>query len=912
MDETSAVTPTNVPLAWNEVITEYPRHQCIHSLFEEQAALTPNETAVEFGNEVITYRELNRMADQIAGVLRSRQLAPGTRVAVCQERSLELVPALLGILKAGGVCVPINLGYPDERLRFLLDDASVQYAIGNGGQRSTFLRLGAPIEFIDVRALPPVECRDSSTAITANSPAYILYTSGSTGVPKGVIVNHRAVVRLVRNTNFVTIAPEDVFLQLSQVSFDVGLFEIWGPLLNGARVAVGPPAEPSLADIDDLIQRHRVSVLWLSAGLFHAMVDERPRALARVRQLITGGDVVSARHVKKALAAMNGGCLMAGYGPTESTTFSTFFLVTRDTPINGSVPIGKPIANTSVYILDAELRPTPIGQIGEIFVGGDGLALGYLNRPELERERFIANPFSSEDGARLYRTGDLGRFSSSGDIEFCGRIDHQVKVRGYRVEPAEIEATAMRLAEIAQAIVIAVPNQFGEKILVCHYVPAPGRDASQEQLRAHLSAVLPAYMIPSHYRRWDAFPLNTNGKVDRHKLVDAGVTSEAAVAPESEGLGEIERTLLGMFRSVLDRNDLGIDDDFFASGGHSLAAARLFAKIEAQLGKRLPLVTMFEAPTIRQLAMILRDKEWSPKWSPLVPIRANGTRRPLFLVHAIAGNVLNYKRLDAHLPANQPIYALQAAGLRDRRMETTTIEEVARTYLTELRSVQPEGPYYLGGFSSGGVVAYEMAQQLVRAGQDVATLLLFDTSVEPTAAALFRSGRFRRAALRAVRAFWWNLGYLMRTGPRSFVQRKAHNFFLNLRIMLYQIQSAYTKALGIPPPASFLTVEEVFIRALEEYVPEPYAGRAVLFRTEDSHSYDPDNVATWNKLFRRGLDLADVVGDHETVFEEPQVKGLAKAIASYLEGGASEPGSLGTASVAPINLSMTAAQSRIA
>lgn len=890
MNETSTVTPGTVPIAWNQVITDYPKHRCIHSLFEEQVALTPNEVALEFGDETVTYTALNRMADHIASVLRSRQLAPETSVAVSQERSPELVAALLGILKAGGVCVPINLGYPDERLRFLLADASVGYAIGNCEQRSAFTRLDHEIEFIDLKALPPPEWRDSGAAITSESPAYILYTSGSTGVPKGVVVRHRSVVRLIRNTNYVTITPGDVFLQLSPFSFDGSIFEIWAPLLNGARLAIAPAAELSLADIGDLIDRHQVSILFLTSGLFHAMVDERPRSLAKVRQLIAGGEVLSARHVRKALAAMDGGCVINGYGPTESTTFTCCFRVTRDTPINGSVPIGKPISNTSVYILDSELRPAPIGQIGEIFIGGDGLALGYLNRPQLERERFVTNPFASEGGARLYRSGDLGRFTSSGDIEFCGRIDNQVKVRGFRIELGEIEAVAMRLEEIGQAVVVAVHDHFGDNVLVCHYVLAPGCDAAQKELPAKLSAVLPAYMIPSQYRRWDAFPLTANGKVDRRKLGEPSTPTQPDVAPESEGLDDIERALLQMFCCLLERDDICIDDDFFASGGHSLAAARLFAKIEEQFDKRLPLVTLFDAPTIRQLARILRDKEWSPKWSPLVPIRANGTRRPLFLVHAIGGNVLNYKRLDAHLAPNQPIYALQAAGLQDRRMDITTIEEVARTYLTALRSAQPEGPYYLGGFSSGGVVAYEMAQQLVRAGQDVAILLLFDSSVEPSVVALFHSRRFRRATLRALRAFWWNLGYLMRTDPWFFVQRKAHNVFMNLRIMLYRIQSACANVLRAPSPASILTVEEVFIRALEEYVPAPYVGRAVLFRTKDSDSYDPDYVCTWEKLVRRGLDVVDVVGDHESMFEEPQARTLANAIANYLDGGASEPG----------------------
>lgn len=893
MAETSTVTLGNVPAAWNEVIAEYPKHKCIHTLFEEQAALTPNAIALEFGNRTVAYSELNRMATRIAGVLKRRQFAPRARVALSQERSPELVAALLGILKAGGICVPINLSYPDERVRFLLADASVQYAIGSGDQRSAFTRLGSEIEFIDVHALPRTQCHDSAVAISSDSPAYILYTSGSTGVPKGVILCHRSVVRLVCNTNYVTISPNDVFLQLAPFSFDGSIFEIWGPLLNGARLAIAPAGDPSLADIADLIDHHQVTVMFLVTGLFHAMVDERPRTMAKVRQLLAGGDVMSARHAKAALAAMEDGCVINGYGPTESTTFASYFRVTRDTSIEDSVPIGKPIANTSIYILDSELRPLPIGQIGEIFIGGDGLALGYLNRPDLEGERFIANPFSSESDSRLYRSGDLGRFTSSGDIEFCGRIDNQIKVRGFRIEPGEIEAAAMRLEQIRQALVVAVRNHFGENILVCHYVLVPGCHVAQEQLRAHLSATLPAYMVPTQYRKWNEFPLTVNGKVDRRKLVDTGIGSQPSVAPGPEELGEIERSLLQMFCHLLGRDDISVDDDFFTSGGDSLAAARLFAQIEEHFDKRLPLVTMFDASTVRQLAVILWDEKWSPNWSPLVPIRAYGTEPPLFLVHAIGGNVLNYKSLADHLATNQPIYAFQSGALKDRRMDTTTIEQVARTYLAAMQSVQPQGPYCLGGFSSGGLVAYEMAQQLVRGGQHVAILLLFDSFAEPSVKALFRSHRFYRAALRVAHAFWWNLGYLMRTNPRAFAQRKAHNIAMNLRIMLYQIQSACAYLLRAPAPTSFLTIEEVFVRALEKYVPQPYAGHAVLFRTKDSGSYDPDNVHAWDRIVRHGLDVVDVLGDHESMFKEPYAKSLADAISHYLHGGTSELDVLG-------------------
>jgi amino acid adenylation domain-containing protein len=878
-----------IPLSWNLARSEYPKQECIHTLFAEQVALTPNVIALEFGGATFTYAALNQMANAIASFLVGLQLKPGTRVAVSQERSPEFVASLFGILKSGGVYVPIDLAYPDERLKFLLNDASASFVLGSANQKSAIERLGVAATFInlpDLNSRPLGESANFAAAASPTDPAYIMYTSGSTGTPKGVIINHRSVVRLVCNTNYVEITPHDVFLQLAPGSFDASTFEIFAPLLNGARLAIAPAGDLSLTDIAGLIERHRVSILWLTAGLFHAMVDERPQALRNVRRLLSGGEVLSAPHVRRALTAIEDGCVINGYGPTENTTFTCCFRVTRDTEFNGPVPIGTPIANSSVYILNSDLRPVSVGEVGEIFIGGDGLALGYLNQPELEREKFIVNPFGADGDDRLYRSGDLGRFTPSGDIEFCGRVDDQVKVRGYRIEVGEIEAAVMRFTGIAQAIVLPVLDQSGDKSLKCNYVTKPECEIDHHELRSHLALLLPPYMVPSHYQRWSAFPLTANGKVERRRLLESSIPVQPPAAAAPEGLGAMEETLLDMFRSLLGRQDLSIDDDFFAIGGHSLAAARLFARIEERFGKRLPLATMFEAPSARQLAATLRNKERLTEWSPLVPIRASGARTPVFLVHAIGGNVLTYKHLHSHLGPDQPIYGLQAVALKDGRMASTTIEEVARSYVAALRSVQPRGPYFLGGFSAGGMVAYEMAQQLVRVGQDVATVLLLDSYVESSAIALFRSLRLRAAISRVFRTFLWNLSFGRRTGLRSFVRQKTHNLSTNLRIALYQSLNAGALALRATPPKDFLTVEEAFILALENYVPEPYDGPAVLLRTKDSNSYHPRNAGLWSKLVKR-LEVVGVPGDHDSMFQEPNVKVLANIIASYLEGGGS-------------------------
>jgi amino acid adenylation domain-containing protein len=856
--------------------------------FEEQVAIRPNAVALEFGNSTVTYVALSQMANRVCALLRRRNLSPETCVGVCVPRSPELIAALLGILKAGGAYLPLDLTLPAERLRFMWADASAHFVIGIQGQHAAIEASLPGADFIDMHALPPAGPIPAGAAPGERNLAYVLYTSGSTGVPKGVMVEHRSVVRLVRDTNYVTISPDEVFLQFAPLSFDASTFEIWAPLLNGARLAIAPPRDMSLSDLEGIIKRHRVSTLWLTAGLFHALADERPDAFRNVRQLLAGGDVLSPAHVRKALLAMENGCVINGYGPTENTTFTCCYRVTSDTPLNSYVPIGTPINKTLVRILDSELRPTPAGEFGEVFIGGDGLARGYLNRPELDREKFLPDPYSIQVGARLYRSGDLGRCLPSGDVEFGGRIDSQIKLRGFRVEPGEIEFAACKCPGVAQATVVAIDNNSGDKSLFCFYVSEPDSPYTDEHLRSHLQVSLPAYMVPAQYRHLDSMPLTVNGKADRRKLAELAAHSPPLKNADSEELHDVERALLEMFQSILGRETVSVDDDFFALGGHSLAAARLFAKIEERLGAKLPLATMFKAPTIRKLAAQVRDRAGAEEWSPLVPIRTGGTRRPLFLVHAIGGNVLSYKRLDVHLPIDQPIYAFQAAGLKDNRADAITIEEMAFTYLTALRSVQPEGPYYLGGFSAGGVVAYEMAQQLLRQGEQVATLILFDSSVTPSVVALLRACKFRIAGLRSLEIALWNMRYLLRTDPWSFARRKAHNFRMNCRILLYQLRSSSRRSRGSGSRSVALTIEESFVRALEQYTPEPYSGRVVLFRTIDSDTYNPEAVLGWNELIPTGIDIVEVQGDHDTMFLEPQVESLGREISSYLDIGAEE------------------------
>jgi aspartate racemase len=422
------------------ICTEYPRTRTIHALFEEQAAATPEAVAVLFGDQELTYDRLNRLANRLAQRLRQLGVSRGTPVALCLERSPELIVALLGILKAGGAYVPLDPLYPDDRLAFMLQDTAAPVALVHPPTqerlRPALDRSGAL--GVDVRGLADglPDAQGPAGETTADDLAYVMYTSGSTGRPKGVLVGHRAVVRLVRDTNYCRFGPDEVFLQLAPLSFDASTFEVWGPLLNGGRLALLPPGAVALEALGAAIRRYRVTTLWLTAGLFHLMVEQRPQDLAGLRQLLAGGDVLSPPHVRRALAALRDGVLINGYGDTVRWAIRPGG---RYDPVGDTVPISRPISNTTVHILDESRQPVPAGVAGELYIGGDGLAQRYLNNPELTSEKFVPDPFSDDPAARLYRTGDRVRRRPDGAIEFLGRLDDQVKILGHRIEPGKLE-----------------------------------------------------------------------------------------------------------------------------------------------------------------------------------------------------------------------------------------------------------------------------------------------------------------------------------------------------------------------------------------------------------------------------------------------------------------------------------------
>ncbi|HEX3146286.1 MAG TPA: amino acid adenylation domain-containing protein, partial [Pyrinomonadaceae bacterium] len=861
---------------WNDTKTEYPSTQSIQELFEEQASSTPEAPALIWDDGELAYRDLNARANQLARYLRDRGVKADTRVAVCMHRSPDLIVAVLAILKAGGAYVPLDPAYPQNRLEFMMTDSGAPLMLT---QTAIAAQLPANDSVICIDALGDRLSRQSESnlkcASGADNLAYVMYTSGSTGNPKGVTVTHRNVVRLVKNTNYASFSPDEVFLQASTISFDASTFEIWGSLLNGARLVMLPAGPPSLKELADAIKRHKVTTLWLTAGLFHLMVDNHLDDLRGLRQLLAGGDVLSVPHVKRVFQELPNCRLINGYGPTENTTFTCCYPLNDLSKVNGSVPIGFPISNTSVYVLDRHSNPVPVGVPGELYIGGDGLARGYLDRPELTDERFVRNPFSVNED-RLYRTGDLVRYKATGEIEFIGRVDNQVKVRGFRIELGEIEAALMQHRGIREAVVVARKDS-GDKHLVGYLVPRHG-DLRTEEVREFLQTRLPEYMVPSVFVTLAALPLSPMGKIDRRALPEPNEIQREIENGFIAPVDELELKLTRLWEQVLRVSPIGTDENFFELGGHSLLAVKLFAEIEKNFGKNLPLATLFQAPTVGQLARVLRDEGWQDGWSSLVPINAGGARTPFFCVHAAGGNVLEYHDLARLLGPDQPFYGLQAKGLDGKSDPHTSIKEMAAHYIKEMREVQPIGPYLLGGRSSGGTIAFEMAVQLAAQGERVALLALFDT---------FPAGYFKlldpslgqRLSRRAKK--WQthivNLRSLTAIEKLRYVVTKLQYAPAKAKHKIYRRAYKIYQKFGKPLPIVLQNIEEINFAAVKDYQPQIYSGDVTLFLATDLTA-DYDSQDGWRELVKGRIHTREVPGNHLNIIKEPGVRVLAEKL----------------------------------
>ena len=862
---------------WNDTRTDYPLNKPVHELFEDQAQRTPDATALRFDDEHLTYRELDQRANRLANYLRSLGVGPEVLVGVRMERSARFIVGLLGIIKAGGAYLPIDLSYPPERVAFMLADAKVPVIL-------TESSLARDVPAGDAKVI----CLDANWHIvagqsdtppphiaTAENLIYVIYTSGSTGVPKGVSVTHRAVNRLIFNTNYVELTSADHVAQASNASFDAATFEIWGALLHGAElIGIGKEIALSPKEFAAEIRDKKISILFLTTALFNQIARDCPGAFGSMRQLMFGGEAVDVGAVKEVLEHGKPERLVHVYGPTESTTFATAYVIDSVPAGARTVPIGRPISNTETYILDAHLNPAPMAVPGELYLGGDGLARGYLNRPDLTAEKFVTPPW--KPGARLYKTGDVVRYLPDGNIEFVGRKDHQVKIRGFRIELGEIEAALAEHPFVSECVVDVATSDFGDKRLIAYFVSRVVDDAHAGDLRDFLRHRLPEYMLPATFVRLDHLPMSPNGKIDRRALPVPEASQAAASSNYEPPCDELELKLTKIWEKILPVRPIGVNDNFFELGGHSLLAVRMFSLIEKSFGRNLPLATLFEAPTIRSLAQAMRDESWWPAWSSLVVLQGGGTQRPFFCIHAAGGNVLEYYDLARHLGPDQPFYGLQAKGLDGKEEPHTSIHDMAAHYLKEMREVQPEGPYFIGGRSSGGTIAFEMACQLKAAGEEVALLALLDTYPAGYFKLLPEAKSFRARLSRWFKKYAThsaNLRQLSTSEKVAYTLNKLQYAPAKIRHKLYRRVYKIYQRIERPLPTALKNIEELNFAAVKDYVPQVYPGNAILFSASDlTNAYDVEDG--WRKLVGH-LEVHQVPGNHLDIIKEPHVRVLA-------------------------------------
>ncbi|MBM7114473.1 amino acid adenylation domain-containing protein [Archangium primigenium] len=867
-------------LGWNG--TEHVwAHPCpLHELFEAQAARTPEAIALEFEGQTLTYAALAARIHLLAHRLRLEGVGPESRVGVFMERSLEMTVALYGALEAGGAYLPLDPGYPPERLAFMVEDARPRVTLTTralaarvppGAGRVWVLDEAAWCEGLpaDAASAPP------AVAVSLESPAYCIYTSGSTGRPKGALISHRAIHnRILWMQSAYGLGPEDRVLQKTPFSFDVSVWEFFWPLAVGARLVMARPGghQDPVYLVRTMAEQGITTAHFVPSMLQFFLAERGVEHLHALRRVYCSGEALPAALQRRFFERLPTAGLYNLYGPTEAAVDVSHWTCRADDP-RDTVPIGAPVFNTRLYVLDAALNPLPAGALGELYLAGIQLGRCYLGRPELTAERFLPDPLARTPGERMYRTGDLARWLEDGTVEYVGRVDSQVKLRGFRIELGEIEATLLAEPDVAEAAVVVRSAPGGDARLVAYVAPRGGQaDAAWEGvLRASLARVLPEYMVPSRFAVLERLPLTSSGKVDRRALpalTESGPGMSAPVVPPRD---ERERALVEIFEAVLGVGGVGATSDFFLLGGHSMLALRLIARIEATFGVQLPLATLFQTSTVEGLAVALSAAGGTR--GVLVPLGGQGEAPPLFLFHPVGGNVLSYRALVRELTEDRRVYAFQSQAMVGGEADTT-VEAMAARYLGELRRVQPSGPYHLAGWSMGGVIAFELARQLREAGEDVGTLLLLDSTLEGFERPLTDEDE---ALLRG--AFAVDLGLAAEDVPPGG----------SLSEVLQVV-----RARGVlPADAPLALLERLYgvfrthLAALHRYRPAgPYAGALHLIAAADGgHRQASTRDWGWSSWARGGVHVTLMAGDHYTLLTEPNVRDVRALVRRLLQSG---------------------------
>jgi amino acid adenylation domain-containing protein len=910
---------------WNQTEGWYPRDRTVVELFEEQVRRTPERVAVVYEGQSLSYRELNRRANQLGRRLRAWGVGPEQLVALCMKRSLEMVVGLLGVLKAGGAYVPLEPDYPRERLEFMVADTGVRVVLSEERYRSAVASEGVRVLSLDTEWGDVAEESGEGLGNEAKPEnlAYVIYTSGSTGKPKGVMNTHAGLCnRLWWMQEQYGLGENDRVLQKTPYSFDVSVWEFLWPLITGARLVMArPEAHRDSRYLVDVIEREQITTMHFVPSMLQVFVEEK--GLSRcgsLRRVICSGEALGVELQERFFARL-GAELHNLYGPTEAAIDVTYWACERGQK-RRTVPIGRPIRNLQIYLLDPYRNPVPVGVLGELHIGGVGLARGYLNRAELTAEKFVGNPFRKEPGARLYKTGDLARYSADGVIEYVGRIDHQVKIRGFRIELGEIEAALTEHEGVSECVVLAREDARGQKRLVAYVVAKKQAAPTVTELRKWVKEKLPEYMVPAAFVMLPAIPVTHNGKIDRRALpapdstqpelnrgyVEPGIPAEETLArqpavrvielpaeridgtkPRAEKqyatqasqdtavpADNAEEELIAIWETVLNTKPVRADDDFFDLGGHSLLAIELMARIEDALGVELPLASLLEAPTVRGQARLVRKyrgngsaEDHGSKQQPIV------RQLPFFFL----GGDPTFRALSQRLSELREFHSLGLrASLIAKLKDPSSLEGIAEQFVQSIRERRPEGPYMLGGWCAHGLLAFETARQLSARGQEVAQVVLLETA-NPVRRKQY-SG-WKRTIARAQLKFHllkFEYGYLQQlnsTQTRNYIAGRTAQKIARMRQSLRRALKATKFYPELDDPASGNPLD-VLYAAAAKYCPRPFGGHVTLIRsTERTFGFGHVLDLGWSELLGNDLEICETSGNHYTIYMQPNVDSLA-------------------------------------
>ena len=867
---------------WNDTSSPLPQENSVKELFESLTAEHSNDIALEFGNQSMTYRELHEQSNRLANFLVSIGVKEDTFVGISVERSFDMIVSLIAIFKAGAAYLPLDKSYPAERIEYMINDSGVKFIITKRSDSGTLPDTEARIIYIDDES-SEINKQSSDTPEVMPSPesaAYMIYTSGSTGRPKGVIMHNKALVNLLNwQFNGQQFGKALTTLQFTTLSFDVAFQEIFSSLLSGGKLIVMSESErKDLRQVLKILSDKKVQRLYLPfialqeiAELYSSSADVK----LHLQEVMTAGEQLqNTTAIRSMFKDLKTAVFTNQYGPTEAHVVTSYTLTGDPDQWPYNAPIGKPVFNTKIYILDQMMKPVPPGVSGELFIGGVQVARGYHNKEELTKEKFITDPFGNSEFERVYRTGDVARYMADGNIEFLGRADNQIKYRGYRIELGEIESVLNDFNKVSTSAVIIRDASNGEKRLAAYVVLKHGEECNTAELKSKLSETLPDFMLPADYVFLKEMPLLPSGKVDFRSLPEPERNVSASTSGYVEPGTELELQLVRIWEKVLGIKQIGITDNFFELGGHSLLALRLFGYIEKLTGKKLAISTLFSHPTIQQLGEILKTEGWTPPWKSLVAVKPGGSRLPFFCVPPGAGTALHFQGLVKYLSQDQPFYVLESIGLDGKDEPHTNIEEMAAHYVKEIRMIQPDGPYLIGGRCFGGRVVFEMAQQFVKQGQEVALLAIFDTwpPFQEMPKAYVPPKRDLKHFIKSIRVH-------SKTGDLRLV---INNYVGNkVGKITWKIKNNLKYTFSNEKKKLYNRIMLMHFAAQDRYVAKKYPGKVTLI---ECSTFKPEFRKGWQELAGGGFETYVVPDtDHKTIVREPKIRDFAEKLNIVLD-----------------------------